>query len=122
MLSGQQEKPFRLAISRHLTHSQLIDCILCDQAVLSHPLLISWWSVKQSLAIAFSLDSTRQFRNPDSDCWVAHSIRVVRNVYTWLRGGVLNGEADSGQRWLDGTVEQNLWGRGMISGAGSTVS
>ncbi|KAH6597477.1 hypothetical protein BASA50_004394 [Batrachochytrium salamandrivorans] len=30
----------------------------------------------------------------------------VENVYTWLRGGVLNGEADLDQRWLDGTVEQ----------------
>ncbi|KAH6582818.1 hypothetical protein BASA60_001714 [Batrachochytrium salamandrivorans] len=29
----------------------------------------------------------------------------VENVYTWLRGGVLNGEADLDQRWLDGTVE-----------------
>ncbi|KAH6590563.1 hypothetical protein BASA50_009282 [Batrachochytrium salamandrivorans] len=26
----------------------------------------------------------------------------VENVYTWLRGGVLNGEADLDQRWLDG--------------------
>ncbi|KAH9266754.1 hypothetical protein BASA84_001006 [Batrachochytrium salamandrivorans] len=25
----------------------------------------------------------------------------VENVYTWLRGGVLNGEADLDQRWLD---------------------
>ncbi|KAH6580915.1 hypothetical protein BASA60_002661 [Batrachochytrium salamandrivorans] len=25
----------------------------------------------------------------------------VENVYTWLRGGVLNGEADPDQRWLD---------------------
>ncbi|KAH6578655.1 hypothetical protein BASA61_000120 [Batrachochytrium salamandrivorans] len=30
----------------------------------------------------------------------------VENVYTWLRGGVLNGEADLDQLWLDGTVEQ----------------
>ncbi|KAH6578159.1 hypothetical protein BASA60_003755 [Batrachochytrium salamandrivorans] len=26
----------------------------------------------------------------------------VENVYTWLRGGVLNGKADLDQRWLDG--------------------
>ncbi|KAH6575790.1 hypothetical protein BASA60_004840 [Batrachochytrium salamandrivorans] len=26
----------------------------------------------------------------------------VENVYTWLRGGVINGEADLDQRWLDG--------------------
>ncbi|KAH6561182.1 hypothetical protein BASA62_010022 [Batrachochytrium salamandrivorans] len=34
----------------------------------------------------------------------------VENVYTWLRGGVLNGEADLGQRWLDGTVEHESMG------------
>ncbi|KAH9270754.1 hypothetical protein BASA83_007116 [Batrachochytrium salamandrivorans] len=34
----------------------------------------------------------------------------VENVYTWLRGGVLNGEADLDQRWLDGTVEHKSMG------------
>ncbi|KAH6574414.1 hypothetical protein BASA60_005584 [Batrachochytrium salamandrivorans] len=34
----------------------------------------------------------------------------VENVYTWLRGGVLNGEADLDQRWLDGTVEHAIHG------------
>ncbi|KAH9256810.1 hypothetical protein BASA81_004913 [Batrachochytrium salamandrivorans] len=34
----------------------------------------------------------------------------VENVYTWLRGGVLNGEADLDQRWLDGTVENESMG------------
>ncbi|KAH6570919.1 hypothetical protein BASA60_007457 [Batrachochytrium salamandrivorans] len=34
----------------------------------------------------------------------------VENVYTWLRGGVLNGEADLDQRWLDGTVEHEFMG------------
>ncbi|KAH6572692.1 hypothetical protein BASA60_006503 [Batrachochytrium salamandrivorans] len=34
----------------------------------------------------------------------------VENVYTWLRGGVLNGEADLDQRWLDGTVEHESTG------------
>ncbi|KAH6600044.1 hypothetical protein BASA50_002632 [Batrachochytrium salamandrivorans] len=34
----------------------------------------------------------------------------VENVYTWLRGGVLNGEADLDQRWLDGTVEHESIG------------
>ncbi|KAH9246744.1 hypothetical protein BASA81_015708 [Batrachochytrium salamandrivorans] len=34
----------------------------------------------------------------------------VENVYTWLRGGVLNGEADLDQRWLDGTVEHESMG------------
>ncbi|KAH6570924.1 hypothetical protein BASA62_004090 [Batrachochytrium salamandrivorans] len=40
----------------------------------------------------------------------------VENVYTWLRGGVLNGEADLDQRWLEGLWSLNLWGRGMIIG------
>ncbi|KAH6580340.1 hypothetical protein BASA60_002916, partial [Batrachochytrium salamandrivorans] len=39
-----------------------------------------------------------------------HSIPGVENVYTWLRGGVLNGEADLDQRWLDGTVEHESMG------------
>ncbi|KAH6583782.1 hypothetical protein BASA61_007841 [Batrachochytrium salamandrivorans] len=34
----------------------------------------------------------------------------VENVYTWLRGGVLNGEADLDQCWLDGTVEHESMG------------
>ncbi|KAH9245363.1 hypothetical protein BASA81_017170 [Batrachochytrium salamandrivorans] len=34
----------------------------------------------------------------------------VENVYTWLRGGVLNGEADLDQRWLDGIVEHESMG------------
>ncbi|KAH6584493.1 hypothetical protein BASA61_007392 [Batrachochytrium salamandrivorans] len=34
----------------------------------------------------------------------------VENVYTWLRGGILNGEADLDQRWLDGTVEHESMG------------
>ncbi|KAH6582848.1 hypothetical protein BASA60_001744 [Batrachochytrium salamandrivorans] len=34
----------------------------------------------------------------------------VENVYTWLRSGVLNGEADLDQRWLDGTVEHESMG------------
>ncbi|KAH6578512.1 hypothetical protein BASA61_000270 [Batrachochytrium salamandrivorans] len=47
----------------------------------------------------------------------------VENVYTWLRGGVLNGEADLDQRWLDGTVEHESMGtRHDNRAAGSTVS
>ncbi|KAH9275347.1 hypothetical protein BASA83_002120 [Batrachochytrium salamandrivorans] len=34
----------------------------------------------------------------------------VENVYTWLSGGVLNGEADLDQRWLDETVEHESMG------------
>ncbi|KAH6597228.1 hypothetical protein BASA50_004580 [Batrachochytrium salamandrivorans] len=34
----------------------------------------------------------------------------VENVYTWLRGGVINGEADLDQQWLDGTMEHESMG------------
>ncbi|KAH6587932.1 hypothetical protein BASA50_011024 [Batrachochytrium salamandrivorans] len=45
----------------------------------------------------------------------------VENVYTWLRSGVLNGEADLGQRWLDGIVEHESMGtRYDNRAAGST--
>ncbi|KAH9248097.1 hypothetical protein BASA83_006296 [Batrachochytrium salamandrivorans] len=47
----------------------------------------------------------------------------VENVYTWLRGGVLNGEVDLGQRWLDETVEHESMGtRHDNRAVGSTVS
>ncbi|KAH9248616.1 hypothetical protein BASA81_013730 [Batrachochytrium salamandrivorans] len=64
----------------------------------------------KSPAIAFSLDSYQQFRNHDSDYWVAALDPGVENVYTWLRGGVINGEADLDQRWLDGNVEHESMG------------
>ncbi|KAH6571296.1 hypothetical protein BASA62_003947 [Batrachochytrium salamandrivorans] len=41
----------------------------------------------------------------------------VENVYTWLRGEVLNGEADLDQLLVGwGLWSMNLWGRGMIIG------
>ncbi|KAH9266659.1 hypothetical protein BASA83_010466 [Batrachochytrium salamandrivorans] len=43
----------------------------------------------------------------------------VENVYTWLRGGVLNGKADLDQRWLDGTVEHESMGTRHDNRAGS---
>ncbi|KAH9248282.1 hypothetical protein BASA81_014085 [Batrachochytrium salamandrivorans] len=47
----------------------------------------------------------------------------VENAYTWLRGGVLNGEADLDQRWLDGNVEHESMGmRHDNRVLGSTVS
>ncbi|KAH6579122.1 hypothetical protein BASA60_003381 [Batrachochytrium salamandrivorans] len=46
-----------------------------------------------------------------------HSILGVENVYTWLRGGVLNGEADLDQLLVGRDCGAcNLWGRGMIIG------
>ncbi|KAH9250453.1 hypothetical protein BASA81_011739 [Batrachochytrium salamandrivorans] len=41
----------------------------------------------------------------------------VENVYTWLRGGVLNGKADLDQLLVGrGLWSMNLWGRGVIIG------
>ncbi|KAH9265867.1 hypothetical protein BASA84_001414 [Batrachochytrium salamandrivorans] len=46
----------------------------------------------------------------------------VENVYTWLRGGALNGETDLDQRWLDGTVEYESMGTRHDNRAdGSTI-
>ncbi|KAH6563677.1 hypothetical protein BASA60_010628 [Batrachochytrium salamandrivorans] len=45
-----------------------------------------------------------------ADYWVTALDPGVENIYTWLRGGVLNGEADLNQRWLDGTVEHESMG------------
>ncbi|KAH9245756.1 hypothetical protein BASA81_016721 [Batrachochytrium salamandrivorans] len=41
----------------------------------------------------------------------------VENVYTWLRGGVLNGRSRSGPvvGWTE-LWSMNIWGRGMIIG------
>ncbi|KAH6574009.1 hypothetical protein BASA60_005761 [Batrachochytrium salamandrivorans] len=66
--------------------------------------------IAPKLAIAFSLDWYQQFRNHDSDLLGRALDLGVENVYTWLRGGVLNGEADLDQRWLDGTVEHESMG------------
>ncbi|KAH6586301.1 hypothetical protein BASA50_000765 [Batrachochytrium salamandrivorans] len=38
-----------------------------------------------------------------------HCLEVTDRI-AWLRGGVLNGEADLDQRWLDGTVEHESMG------------
>ncbi|KAH9264333.1 hypothetical protein BASA83_012225 [Batrachochytrium salamandrivorans] len=70
---------------------------------------------EQVLAIAFSLDYYQQFKITTQIAGRALD-PGVENVYTWLRGGVLNGEADLDQRWLDGNVEHESMGRGMIIG------
>ncbi|KAH9264644.1 hypothetical protein BASA83_011896 [Batrachochytrium salamandrivorans] len=77
MLSGQQEKPFRLAYYHWPSHSV-------------------WTSTSNS-----EIPTQIAGRALDPG---------VENVYTWLRGGVLNGEADLDQRWLDGTVEHESMG------------
>ncbi|KAH9270751.1 hypothetical protein BASA83_007113 [Batrachochytrium salamandrivorans] len=76
----------------------------------THPLLISWWSVNKSLAIAFSLDLVPAIQKSRLRLLGRALDPGVENVYTWLRGGVLNGEADLDQQWLDGTVEHESMG------------
>ncbi|KAH9274750.1 hypothetical protein BASA83_002955 [Batrachochytrium salamandrivorans] len=110
MLFGQQEKPFRLAYWSTLTHSQLIHCILCDQQLLSTSIAhlvveceqVTGHRIQSGLVPAIQKSRLRLLgRALDPG---------VENVYTWLRGGVLNGEADLDQRWLDGTVEHESMG------------
>ncbi|KAH9245346.1 hypothetical protein BASA81_017175 [Batrachochytrium salamandrivorans] len=46
-----------------------------------------------------------------ADYWVTALDPGVENVYTWLRGGVINGRSRSGPVWwLDGTVEHESMG------------
>ncbi|KAH6582367.1 hypothetical protein BASA61_008566 [Batrachochytrium salamandrivorans] len=102
MLSGQQEKPFRLAYWSTLTHSQLIHCILCNQKLLgtfiAHLVVeceqVTGHRIQSGLVPAIQKSRLRLLgRALDPG---------VENVYTWLCGGVLNGEAD---------LDQSLVGR-----------
>ncbi|KAH6565567.1 hypothetical protein BASA61_001374 [Batrachochytrium salamandrivorans] len=100
------------------THPFSVDhCILCDQQLLSTSIAhlvveceqVTGHRIQSGLVPAIQKSRLRLLgRALDPG---------VENVYTWLRGGVLNGEADLDQRWLDGTVEhESIGGRGMIIG------
>ncbi|KAH6583519.1 hypothetical protein BASA60_001403 [Batrachochytrium salamandrivorans] len=100
------------------THPFSVDhCILCDQQLLSTSIAhlvveceqVTGHRIQSGLVPAIQKSRLRLLgRALDPG---------VENVYTWLRGGVLNGEADLDQRWLDGVLwSMNLWGRGMIIG------
>ncbi|KAH6583939.1 hypothetical protein BASA60_001148 [Batrachochytrium salamandrivorans] len=106
------------------THPFSVDhCILCDQQLLSTSIAhlvveceqVAGYRIQSGLVPAIQKSRLRLLgRALDPG---------VENVYTWLRGGVLNGEADLDQRWLDGTVEHESMGmRHDNRGAGSTVS
>ncbi|KAH9268836.1 hypothetical protein BASA83_009123 [Batrachochytrium salamandrivorans] len=106
------------------THPFSVDhCILCDQQLLSTSIAhlvveceqVTGHRIQSGLVPAIQKSRLRLLgRALDPG---------VENVYTWLRGGVLNGEADLDQRWLDGTVEHKSMGtRHDNRGAGSTVS
>ncbi|KAH6574889.1 hypothetical protein BASA84_000963 [Batrachochytrium salamandrivorans] len=88
------------------THPFSVDhCILCDQQLLS-------------TSIAHLVVECEQVVGHRIQSGLVPAIQKLRlrllgraldlgveNVYTWLRSGVLNGEADLNQRWLDGAVK-----------------
>ncbi|KAH9272755.1 hypothetical protein BASA83_004958 [Batrachochytrium salamandrivorans] len=93
------------------THPFSVDhCILCDQQLLSTSIAhlvveceqVTGHRIQSGLVPAIQKSRLRLLgRALDPG---------VENVYTWLRGGVLNGEADLDQRWLDGIVEHESMG------------
>ncbi|KAH6565896.1 hypothetical protein BASA60_009755 [Batrachochytrium salamandrivorans] len=93
------------------THPFSVDhCILCDQQLLSTSIAhlvveceqVTGHRIQSGLVPAIQKSRLRLLgRALDPG---------VENVYTWLRGGVLNGEVDLDQRWLDGTVEHESMG------------
>ncbi|KAH6601474.1 hypothetical protein BASA61_001957 [Batrachochytrium salamandrivorans] len=111
----KQQHSFSLMETLH--RSKTDHCILCDQQLLSTSIAhlvveceqVTGHRIQSGLVPAIQKSRLRLLgRALDPG---------VENVYTWLRGGVLNGEADLNQRWLDGGLwSMNLWGRGMIIG------
>ncbi|KAH9263476.1 hypothetical protein BASA83_013141 [Batrachochytrium salamandrivorans] len=98
------------ALMETLHHSKIDHCILCDQQLLSTSIAhlvveceqVTGHRIQSGLVPAIQKSRLRLLgRALDPG---------VENVYTWLRGGVLNGEADLDQRWLDGTVEHESMG------------
>ncbi|KAH9246618.1 hypothetical protein BASA81_015834 [Batrachochytrium salamandrivorans] len=93
------------------THPFSVDhCILCDQQLLSTSIAhlvveceqVTGHRIQSGLVPAIQKSRLRL---------LGRALDLgVENVYTWLRGGVLNGEADLDQRWLDGTVEHESMG------------
>ncbi|KAH9277429.1 hypothetical protein BASA83_000303 [Batrachochytrium salamandrivorans] len=93
------------------THPFSVDhCILCDQQLLSTSIAhlvveceqVTGHRIQSGLVPAIQKSRLRLLgRALDPG---------VENVYTWLRGGVINGEANLDQRWLDGTVEHESMG------------
>ncbi|KAH9270482.1 hypothetical protein BASA83_007294 [Batrachochytrium salamandrivorans] len=85
-------------------------CILCDQQLLSTSIAhlvveceqVTGHRIQSGLVPAIQKSRLRL---------LGRALDLgVENVYTWLRGGVLNGEADLDQLWLDGTVEHESMG------------
>ncbi|KAH9245171.1 hypothetical protein BASA81_017348 [Batrachochytrium salamandrivorans] len=76
----------------------------------AHPLLISWWSVNKVTGHRIQSGLVPAIQKSRLRLLGRALDPGVENVYTWLRGGVLNGEADLDQQWLDGTVEHESMG------------
>ncbi|KAH9250534.1 hypothetical protein BASA81_011639 [Batrachochytrium salamandrivorans] len=93
------------------THPFSVDhCILCNQQLLSTSIAhlvveceqVTGHRIQSGLVPAIQKSRLRLLgRALDPG---------MEKVYTWLHGGVLNGEADLDQRWLDGTVEHESMG------------
>ncbi|KAH9245393.1 hypothetical protein BASA81_017127 [Batrachochytrium salamandrivorans] len=98
------------------THPFSVDhCILCDQQLLSTSiahLVVECEQVTGHCIQSGLVPAIQKSRLRLLGCALDPG---VENVYTWLRGGVLNGEADLDQfvGWT-GLWSMNLWGRGMI--------
>ncbi|KAH6577166.1 hypothetical protein BASA62_001002, partial [Batrachochytrium salamandrivorans] len=100
------------------THPFSVDhCILCDQQLLSTSIAhlvveceqVTGHRIQSGLVPAIQKSRLRLLgRALDPG---------VENVYTWLRGGVLNGQSRSGPTLVvRGLWSMDLWGRGMIIG------
>ncbi|KAH9257436.1 hypothetical protein BASA81_004361 [Batrachochytrium salamandrivorans] len=92
---------------------QVTPCTTADdnqQGYSAHPLLISWWSVNKVTGHRIQSGLVPAIQKSRLRLLGRALDPGVENVYTWLRGGVLNGEADLDQRWLDGTVEHESMG------------
>ncbi|KAH9272086.1 hypothetical protein BASA83_005675 [Batrachochytrium salamandrivorans] len=93
------------------THPFSVDHHIMRPATTQHiPLPISWWSVNKSPGHRIQSGLVPAIQKSRLRLLGRALDPGVENVYTWLRGGVLNGEADLDQRWLDGTVEHESMG------------
>ncbi|KAH9260488.1 hypothetical protein BASA82_001149 [Batrachochytrium salamandrivorans] len=74
----QQENPIQIGILVD-THPFSVDhCILCDQQLLSTSIAHLVVECEQVAGHRIQSGLVPAIRNHDSDCWVAHSIRVWR--------------------------------------------
>ncbi|KAH6573148.1 hypothetical protein BASA50_006144 [Batrachochytrium salamandrivorans] len=117
MLSGQARKAIQIGILVDTHPSSVDHCILCDQQLLNTSIAhlvveceqVAGHRIQSGLVPAIQKSRLRLLgRALDPG---------VENVYTWLRGGVLNGEADLYQLLVGRRLwSMNLWERGMIVG------